>query len=187
MNLPTTLTVFRILSIPLVIGLYFTSSHWGHVFAAICFIIAAITDWLDGYLARTLKQTSRLGEFLDPVADKLIVAIVLIVLVSESPLPYLTLPAVIIVGREITVSALREWMSELGKRASVAVGMLAKIKTAIQLTAISGLLLYNQTSGVWLVWFSEITIYLAAALTLWSMFIYLRLAWPDLTLSKESQ
>ena len=182
-NLPNLLTWLRILAIPLFVGIfYFPPASLSHadqnLIATIIFTVAAITDWLDGYLARVLNQTSAFGAFLDPVADKLMVAAALIVLVSLGRLDALI--AFIIIGREITISALREWMAQIGKSKSVAVSFLGKIKTASQMIAIP-LLLYHdkigksfdpQEIGTWL-------IYLAAILTLWSMAYYLRAAIPQ--------
>ena len=182
-NLPNLLTWLRILAIPLFVGIfYFPSASLSHadqnLIATIIFTGAAITDWLDGYLARVLNQTSAFGAFLDPVADKLMVAAALIVLVHLGRLDALI--AFIIIGREITISALREWMAQIGKSKSVAVSFLGKIKTASQMIAIP-LLLYHdkigkrfdpQEIGTWL-------IYLAAILTLWSMAYYLRAAIPQ--------
>lgn len=183
MNLPNLLTWLRILAIPLFVGIFYLPATWLSPFgqnlvATIIFAGAAITDWLDGYLARTLNQTSAFGAFLDPVADKLMVAAALIVLVH---LERLDAPiALIIIGREITVSALREWMAQIGKAKSVAVSFLGKIKTASQMIAIP-LLLYHEKIGDWFdsqmvgTWL----IYLAAILTLWSMIYYLKAAIPQ--------
>ena len=187
MTLPTLITLFRILIIPVIIALYYLPYHWSHPLAAVLFAIAAISDWLDGYLARSLGQISNLGSFLDPVADKLLVGMVLIIVVSENHIPFIEIPTAIIIGREITISALREWMAELGKRASVAVTFLAKFKTTVQLVAIVFLLWFHNTTGHWVSWVGEVMLYVAAALTLWSMINYLRLAWPDLTLPREPQ
>ncbi|HRN81887.1 MAG TPA: CDP-diacylglycerol--glycerol-3-phosphate 3-phosphatidyltransferase [Nitrosomonas europaea] len=182
MNLPNFLTWLRIMAIPLFVGIFYLPTDWmspatQNLVATIVFASAALTDWLDGYLARVLNQTSAFGAFLDPVADKLMVAAALIVLVY---LDRLDAPvALIIIGREITISALREWMAQIGKSKSVAVSFLGKIKTAAQMVAIP-LLLYHdrindafdsQTAGTWL-------IYIAAILTLWSMIYYLRAAIP---------
>lgn len=134
---------------------------------------------LDGYLARTLNQTSPFGAFLDPVADKLLVAITLILLVAEKDMDYIAIPAVIIVGREIVISALREWMAELGKRASVAVSFVAKFKTIMQMIAL-GLLIVFHPERSWLGVIGLILLYLSALLTIWSMFVYLKIAWPEL-------
>jgi len=180
MNIPNTLTLLRIALIPCFIVLFWAPAAWTHLAAAAVFGLAAITDWLDGYLARKLGQTSPLGAFLDPVADKLIVAVVLILLLQRDPRIAIALPVAIIIGREITVSALREWMAALGARKTVAVSGLGKIKTTAQMIAIP-LLLYQvdlaaglnaQEIGTWL-------IYAAAFLTLWSMVYYLKAAIPQ--------
>jgi CDP-diacylglycerol--glycerol-3-phosphate 3-phosphatidyltransferase len=190
MFLPNYLTILRIILVPiLVIAFYLPIDHY-HWLAAGVFALAAVTDWLDGWLARNLGQTSKFGAFLDPVADKLIVAVSLVLLVSE--LPYLAIPSAIIIGREIIVSALREWMAELGKRTSIAVSYIAKIKTALQMIAIIFLLLlqkelfgvqfnYTVIGGI-----GYVALYIAAFLTLWSMVLYLRAAWPNFTIHSES-
>lgn len=183
LNIPILLTWLRIVLIPLMIGIYYVPDSWlfgvGRDLAAmLVFVFAAWTDWLDGYLARRWNETSAFGAFLDPVADKLVVAVALIMLVDFHRLDASI--AAIIIGREITISALREWMAQVGARKSVAVSMIGKIKTVAQMTAIP-LLLYHQPIGsvdvqhlgTWL-------IYVAAVLTLWSMVYYLRMAWPHL-------
>jgi CDP-diacylglycerol--glycerol-3-phosphate 3-phosphatidyltransferase/cardiolipin synthase len=185
-----TLTFARIIMIPLVIALFYYGQPGGKPAAAVVFILAAITDSLDGYLARRLGQTTKLGAFLDPVADKLMVAIALILLVSESPKKLtlfrfdpqmlIAITAIVIVGREITISALREWMAELGARGKVAVSSLGKLKTIFQMTGLSMMLFRKD---LWLLPVYELGLYClvaAAALTLWSMVMYLRAAWPDL-------
>jgi CDP-diacylglycerol--glycerol-3-phosphate 3-phosphatidyltransferase len=189
------LTLARILMIPLVVVLFYLPYRWSNPAAAIAFILAAITDSLDGYLARRLGQTSALGAFLDPVADKLMVATALILLVSHDspplrliefqPQTLITITAAVIVGREITISALREWMGEIGARGKVAVSKIGKLKTIFQMTGLS-LMLFR--SDVWFIPAFEIGVYClvaAAALTLWSMVVYLRAAWPDLMESRS--
>ncbi len=174
------LTVMRILLIPVFVGIYYLPSEWSNLACAIVFAAAAITDWLDGYLARRWGQVSALGAFLDPVADKLMVAVALILLVETNPTPALAVPAAIIICREITVSALREWMAELGARARVAVSVIGKFKTAAQMVAIV-LLIYNQDLwGIPILTTGFVLLYVAAVLTIWSMFVYLRAAWPNL-------
>lgn len=184
LTIPTLLTLIRIAAIPLFIVAYYLPWRWGHIIAAIIFGLACLTDWLDGYLARNLSQISRFGAFLDPVADKLLVAVTLVVVVGEIGLPYLAIPAAIIVGREIVISALREWMAEIGKRTSMTVNLMSKIKTSIQMIALILLILY-QTGDYVLLGIGALLLYLAAGLTLWSMIMYLRVAWPDLTLREE--
>ncbi|WP_207061150.1 CDP-diacylglycerol--glycerol-3-phosphate 3-phosphatidyltransferase [Motiliproteus sp. SC1-56] len=183
MNIPNLLTALRIALIPCVLGIYYLPYGWSSMAAAGVFLLAALTDWVDGYLARRLNQTTALGAFLDPVADKLIVAVALVLLVETYAEPYLTLPAVVIIGREIVISALREWMAELGKRASVAVSAVGKVKTVLQMTAIVILLAVPPHSLL-----AEVgvaTLYGAAVLTLWSMWMYLRAAWPELVEKPE--
>jgi CDP-diacylglycerol---glycerol-3-phosphate 3-phosphatidyltransferase len=147
MGIPNILTFLRIILIPVFILLFYLPFRGSHVLAAIIFIFAAMTDWLDGYLARSLGQVSRLGTFLDPVADKLIVVTALILLVGDRALPYLAIPAIVIICREIMVSSLREWMAEIGQRKRLAVTLLGKIKTTLQMLAIILLLLYKP--GAW--------------------------------------
>ena len=187
-NIPNILTMARIVAIPLFVVAYYLPYVWGNDAAAGLFILAAVTDWLDGYLARRWNQTSPFGAFLDPVADKLMVAAALILLVADSRNQVISLNpmllnvvVIIILGREITVSALREWMAELGKRSSVAVSFMGKLKTTAQMTAIPVMLVGD------LSWFGypcfrtgEILLYIAGGLTFWSMMVYLKAAWPVL-------
>jgi CDP-diacylglycerol--glycerol-3-phosphate 3-phosphatidyltransferase len=180
-NLPNLLTLFRILLIPFFVLTFYLPIPHHHFITAAIFALACLTDWLDGYLARVLKQLSSLGAFLDPVADKLIVAVALVLLVSEDSLNYLAIPAAIIICREIVVSALREWMAELGKRSSVAVSVMGKVKTTIQMLALIVLLSYQPSlSPNWLLVLGYLLLYAAAGLTLWSMLLYLRSASADL-------
>ena len=179
-NIPNLLTLLRIGLIPVIIGVFYVSASWASQLSAMIFGLAAATDWFDGYLARRLNQVSPLGAFLDPVADKLMVATVLILLVEADPTPWLSIPAVVIIGREITISALREWMAELGERTQVAVSMIGKIKTTFQMTAIIMLLYRDNLLGIPIYTLGIILLYLAVVLTLWSMLIYLRAAWPSL-------
>ena len=183
-NIPILLTWLRILLIPLMICIYYVPSAWlfgvGRDLAAmLVFVIAALTDWLDGYLARRWNETSAFGAFLDPVADKLVVATALIMLVQFGRLDAAI--AAIIIGREITISALREWMAQVGARQSVAVSMVGKVKTAAQMIAISLLLYHQSISAVDIHYIGTWLIYVAAVLTLWSMVYYLRMAWPHLS------
>ncbi len=180
-NFPTILTLGRIGLIPVFIIVFYLPVQWAHFATALIFGLASLTDWVDGYLARRLNQTSAFGAFLDPVADKLMVAVALVLLVQGDPSPWLAIPAAVIICREIAVSALREWMAEIGERAQVAVSNLGKYKTTAQMIALF-LLLYREpvgafpTSSVGLV-----LLYTAAVLTLWSMFVYMQAAWPVLT------
>jgi len=177
-NLPIALTWFRIIAIPLVVVVFYWPAPWARPAAGLLFGLAGITDYLDGYLARRLGQTSNFGAFLDPVADKLIVATALVLLVEADPRPVVAIAAAIIIGREITVSALREWMSQIGARANVAVSWLGKLKTASQIVGI-GLMLYRETFlGPSMYTLGEWLLYGAVALTLWSMVDYLRAAGP---------
>jgi CDP-diacylglycerol--glycerol-3-phosphate 3-phosphatidyltransferase len=181
MNIPLIFTASRVMLIPIVVISFYLPGY-GHMVSAIVFAIAAITDWIDGYLARSLKQVTKLGAFLDPVADKLLVAVSLVIIVGDFGSFSFTIPAAIIVSREILISALREWMAELGKRASVAVSRIAKIKTATQMGSIFILLLYKP--GIYSLgvkYFGLILLYIAAIMTLWSMVMYLKIAWQDLT------
>jgi CDP-diacylglycerol--glycerol-3-phosphate 3-phosphatidyltransferase len=187
LTVPNILTLSRLLLVPVVVILYYLPVSWAHVSAAIIFTVAAFTDWLDGYLARNLKQMTKFGAFLDPVADKLMVAVTLVLIVGELRLPFLAIPAAIIVGREIVVSALREWMAEMGKRTSIAVSMIAKIKTMAQMAALIILLLYRPGDHIVLQFLGSFLLYIAAILTLWSMIMYLKIAWPDLTYSAERE
>jgi CDP-diacylglycerol--glycerol-3-phosphate 3-phosphatidyltransferase len=185
------LTIARIVMIPLVVVCFYLPYSWGKSAAAMLFIAAAVTDSLDGYLARKLNQMSALGAFLDPVADKLMVAIALILLVSDEPFylrPFnfdphmlITITAAIIVGREITISALREWMAEMGARGKVAVSSMGKTKTIFQMTGLSMMLYRDDLLGLPVVELGVACLVTAAALTLWSMLAYLSAAWPELT------
>lgn len=181
MGIPNLLTFLRIILIPVFILLFYLPFRGSHVLAAIIFIFAAMTDWLDGYLARSLGQVSKLGTFLDPVADKLIVVTALVLLAGDNALPYLEIPAVVIICREIMVSALREWMAEIGKRTRIAVSMIGKVKTAVQMLALILLLLYKPGAWIQLAVLGYVLLYLAAFLTLWSMCLYLKVAWHDLS------
>ncbi len=183
MNLPTILTCLRIFMIPLVVIFYYLPAPWGPRVAAILFVTACITDWLDGFLARRFAQSTQLGAFLDPIADKLLVAIVLVIVVGEKLMPGLAIPAAVIVGREVAISGLREWMAEMGKRTSIAVTFVAKIKTALQMVALILLVWFTPQDPIWILWTGVILLWIAAALTLWSMTIYLKLAWPDFKMS----
>ena len=180
MNLANQLTLFRILLIPLLVIVFYLPFAWKYWLAAAIFTVAAITDWLDGYVARKYDQATPFGAFLDPVADKLMVAVALVLLVGEHATPWFAVPAAVIVGREIVISALREWMAELGKRASVAVSMVGKVKTTLQMIALILLLAIDPTLYPNWTLFGYATLYAAAVLTLWSMVIYLRAAWPEL-------
>jgi CDP-diacylglycerol--glycerol-3-phosphate 3-phosphatidyltransferase len=176
-NIPNLLTLLRMLLIPVFVLLFYAQSY---LTAAIVFAVAAITDWLDGYLARKLNQSTPFGAFLDPVADKLMVVFALVLLVEQNPHWWFSLPAVVITGREIVISALREWMAEVGKRTSVAVSYVGKIKTTMQMVAITGFLLIPEPGTGTLFILCIVLLYSAAILTLWSMLLYLRAAWPEM-------
>ncbi len=180
LNIPNLLTFLRISLIPIFVLVFYCPFHWHYEGSTLIFAIAAFTDWLDGYLARRLKQVSSLGAFLDPVADKLIVAVALVLLVHSHATIYLAIPAAIIVSREIAISALREWMAELGKRKEIAVKSIGRCKTAAQMLAIVLLLFQDPKNVGWITISGYILIDVAAILTLWSMFLYLRAAWKDL-------
>jgi len=180
-NLPNVITVARILLIPVFIVLYMVQKDWSIFAASVLFALAAITDWLDGYLARRLNQTTPFGAFLDPVADKLIVVAALIILVSYHNDPWLTLPSLVIVGREIVISALREWMAEVNDSVAVAVSYLGKIKTTLQMIALTLLLSQPVGNHSTTLQAGYVLLYLAAVMTLWSMWQYLRAAWSSLS------
>ncbi len=183
-NLPNLLTFSRILMIPVFVGAYYLPVSWNHQAAAVIFLLAALTDWLDGYLARRMELVSPLGAFLDPVADKLIVATALVLVVADNPMVWLTVSAAVIIGREITISALREWMAELGRRGVVAVSWVGKFKTAAQMTAITLLIYRHDLLGLPTYELGAGLLYVAVALTLWSMTVYLAAAWPTLSAEK---
>lgn len=176
----------RIGLIPALMTAYYLPFSWAHTLGAVLFSIGALTDWLDGYLARRLAQESNFGAFLDPVADKLMVVVALLLIVESHPAPLVTVPAVVIIGREITISALREWMALIGEQTRVQVSRVGKIKTIMQMVALIFLLQYEP---LWFLPAWEIglaLLYLAVFLTLWSMSVYLQAAWPLLRASRES-
>jgi CDP-diacylglycerol--glycerol-3-phosphate 3-phosphatidyltransferase/cardiolipin synthase len=179
-SLPNTLTIGRIIAVPLFVVLFYWGGPVGDPLAALVFILAAVTDWIDGYLARKLGVTTPLGEFLDPVADKLMVAIALILLVAHDTRPVIVVAAMVIVGREITVSALREWMAHLGARAKVKVSALGKWKTILQMVGLSLMVYRSDLLGLPIYEIGVILLVIAAILTLWSMVEYLKIAWPEL-------
>lgn len=183
LNIPNVLTWLRIVLIPLFVGIFYFEKSWvslpnQNLVATVIFTLAAVTDWLDGWLARKLNQTSAFGAFLDPVADKLMVAAALVVLLQLQRVDAIVV--LIIIGREVAISALREWMAQMGESKSIAVSFLGKLKTTLQMIAIPLLLYYDpigafdpQLIGTWL-------IYIAAAVTLISMFYYLKVALPQI-------
>ena len=179
-NLPNLLTLGRIFLVPLFVIVYVMPSEGTYFYAAALFGLAAFTDWLDGYLARRLDQTTAFGAFLDPVADKLIVVTAVVILIAHHHTLWLTLPGLVIVGREIVVSALREWMAEMNRRGVVGVGWLGRVKTVFQMVAVLVLLANPPALARPWVIVGYVLLYVAAAMTLASMVIYLRAAWPSL-------
>ena len=179
-NLPNILTLMRIALIPVFIAVYYTSWEWHNLLAAAIFGLAAATDWVDGYVARKYNQVTPFGAFLDPVADKLIVVAAMVMLLEQYSTPWFALPVVVIIGREIIISALREWMAERGYSGTVAVAMIGKVKTWVQMSAIA-LLLAARPEDQLFTQLGYVAIYFAAGLTLWSMVHYLRAAWPQLS------
>lgn len=190
LNIPNLLTWARILLIPLFVGVFYMPASWlslreAEFFATATFILAAITDWFDGWLARRLGQMSAFGAFLDPVADKLMVAAALVALVQLGRLDAVV--AFIIIGREIAISALREWMAKIGAAKSVAVSFLGKVKTTAQMVAIPLLLYYEPLGDLPTARLGTALIWAAALLTLWSMVYYLRKAWPEIAARADLQ
>lgn len=187
LTIPTMLTLLRIALVPVLVLFFYLPVAWSDLACVIVFVLAAVTDIADGYIARRTGQTSSFGAFLDPVADKIMVSTALVLLVQrqETYQVIFAIAAAIIVGREITISALREWMSEIGESALVSVSWVGKLKTGFQMTAI-GFLLYHDNMG-WLpiARIGELLLYTAAALTLWSMWTYLQAAWPALSDSRH--
>lgn len=181
MNIALILTIARIGLIPLLCLAYYFSG--GGIVSASIFALAAFTDWIDGLLARQFNMRTSFGAFLDPVADKLLVVITLVMVTSQYHSIFVTLPACVIISREIIVSSLREWMAELGKSAGMRVTFVAKIKTTVQMAALVAILLYHPSGPLWILWLGMSLMYIAVALTLWSMGQYIRIAMPDLTSS----
>jgi CDP-diacylglycerol--glycerol-3-phosphate 3-phosphatidyltransferase len=179
-NLPNILTWLRILAIPLVVILFYAPHPLADPGAGLLFAAAAITDSLDGYFARRMGLTSRLGAFLDPVADKLIVVVTLVLLVSKDPRALIVLTAAVVIGREIAISALREWMAELGHRTKVAVSAIGKYKTIVQMVGLSMMLYRHDLLFLPIYRIGIVLTLVAAVLTLVSMIMYLRAAWPEL-------
>ncbi|MEI6859423.1 MAG: CDP-diacylglycerol--glycerol-3-phosphate 3-phosphatidyltransferase [Shewanella sp.] len=177
-NIPIAITLFRLFLLPVFIGVFYFPYSWAPFAAACIFWLAAVTDALDGYAARKLKQSTRFGAFLDPVADKVMVTTALVLLVADYDNIWLTLPALFMIGREIVISALREWMAEIGKRGAVAVSWIGKYKTAAQMVAIIGLIWHPNN---FITYTAYALFYVAAVLTFWSMMNYILAAWGDLT------
>lgn len=187
MNVPNTLTLLRIALIPVFVIIFYLPFKWSNLLACLIFTLAALTDILDGYLARKLNQTSTLGEFLDPVADKLMVTVVLVLLVQQDPRILLALPAAVIIGREITISALREWMASLGARSKVSVSLYGKIKTVIQMISLILLIYKFPLYDIPVYTVGLLLLYIGVMLTLWSMVEYLISAWPKIRESLYKQ
>ena len=186
-NLPTWLTLFRVGLLPVMVAVFYLPFPGHNITAAIVFVLAALTDWLDGYLARRMKLTSAFGAFLDPVADKLMVTVTLFLLVESHPSSgwsgiVMAVTAAVIVGREISVSALREWMAEIGMSATVKVALLGKLKTIMQMVALVVLIVQHEkeATALRLYHIGEGLLVIAGVLTIWSGFYYLRAAWPIL-------
>lgn len=175
-NLPTVLTLMRIVLLPVLVAVFYLPYDWARPVAAVLFIIGGLTDWLDGYLARKWQQESHFGAFLDPVADKLMVMTALVLVVEATASWVITVPAIVIIGREITISALREWMAEIGQRANVAVSIWGKLKTTAQIVALVVLLYESPLFGIDLWPFGITLLYVAATLTIWSMIQYMQAA-----------
>lgn len=183
-TIPNIITFIRVLLIPVFLVVYYLDWKWAHQMAAFIFWVAAITDWFDGYLARKLKQSTPFGAFLDPVADKLIVAAALLMITHSYNTAYITVPAILLMSREIYVSALREWMGQQGKSDTVKVSFMGKAKTTAQMLALIGLLSELEVfMGVTIYWVTlgYILLYFAAVLSVWSMVTYTIAAWKDLS------
>jgi CDP-diacylglycerol--glycerol-3-phosphate 3-phosphatidyltransferase/cardiolipin synthase len=187
LNLANLLTLFRIAAIPAIVVCFYSTLPNARPIAGILFGVAAVTDFADGWVARKFAQTSSFGEFLDPVADKLMVAIVLVMLVQSDPDWYVDIIAMIIIGREITVSALREWMATIGERANVRVSVAGKIKTTLQMFGIAFMVFQSSLLGIDIYVVGFVLLVAAAGMTLWSMMIYLRAAWPFIAIEVKSQ
>jgi len=182
LTLPTMLTLFRIGLLPVMVVVFYAPFKGANVAAALIFLAAALTDWLDGYIARRYNMGSAFGAFLDPVADKLMVAVTLFLIVQENPTPLMAITSAVIVGREITISALREWMAQIG--AHVRVAALGKLKTIMQIIAIEVLLYQHDLEGLRLFHVGESLLVIAAGLTIASALMYLRAAWPALRVKR---
>ncbi|NKI35477.1 CDP-diacylglycerol--glycerol-3-phosphate 3-phosphatidyltransferase [Wenzhouxiangella sp. XN79A] len=185
LNLPTVLTLLRIVIIPVLVVVFYLPYGWSNEVVVGLFIAAGITDWADGWIARRYEMMSPFGAFLDPVADKLLVAVALVLIVQKHPEILLALAAAIILGREITISALREWMAEIGQRARVRVSAVGKSKTVFQMVAIGFLLYGEPLLDLPVMTIGRVLLVIAAGLTIWSMVIYLRSAWPAITAERS--
>ena len=181
LNIPTLLTLTRIALIPILAIFFYIPWEYSNIATTFIFIVAGVTDWLDGYLARKMQVETKFGAFLDPVADKIMVAFVLVLLVQVESSIWMTLPAAVIIGREITISSLREWMAQIGQHATVKVSQIGKWKTTAQMIAIGCLLYSEEFVGVSMQLFGLGMLYIAAILTLWSMMSYLKVAYSSMT------
>ena len=179
-TIPTWLTMFRIITIPVMVAAFYWPHPQGHIITTAVFVMGALTDWLDGWIARRFNMGSAFGAFLDPVAYKLAVAITLFIIVQRHHTVYMALLAAVIVGREITISALREWMAQIGAHGLVKVAVLGKIKTIFQMVALGCLLFQEDLFGLPIFLIGQSLLTIAAALTLWSGADYLRAAWPSM-------
>ena len=180
-TLPTAITLFRVALIPLFVLVFYLPFSWANIAATSIFIVAAFSDWVDGYLARSMKQESVFGAFLDPVADKLMVVVIIVLLVEAHPSIYVSLPSVVIVAREISISALREWMAQLGSSTTLKVSFIGKTKTVSQMLALGFMIFSEPLYGIPIFQIGLVIYYFAALLTIVSMAIYLRAAWPVIT------
>jgi CDP-diacylglycerol--glycerol-3-phosphate 3-phosphatidyltransferase/cardiolipin synthase len=185
LNLANFLTLLRIAAIPVVVLCFYSPLDYARPIAAVLFGLAAVTDIIDGWVARRFGQMSRFGEFLDPVADKLMVAIVLVMLVQAESGWFEDIIAMIIIGREITISALREWMATIGERANVKVDITGKIKTTLQMFGIAFMVYQNDLFGLPIYTIGFVLLVLAAVMTIWSMIVYLRAAWPFIATDQD--
>ena len=180
-TLPTAITLFRIALIPLFVLIFYLPFGWSNIVATAIFAFASLTDWIDGYLARSMQQESSFGAFLDPVADKLMVVVVIVLLVEAHPSIFVALPSIVIVAREISISALREWMAQIGSSATVKVSWIGKSKTLLQMVALGFMIFSEPLMGLPIFQIGLVIYYLAAFLTLVSMVNYLHAAWPVIT------
>lgn len=187
MTAPLILTLLRIVLIPVLVLFFYLPYHWANLASVIVFTSAALTDWLDGYVARRTGQLTRFGAFLDPVADKLMVATALVLLIQQHPTVVFALAGAIIIGREIAISALREWMAEIGERGLVTVTIVGKLKTIFQMTAIAFLLYREDIFQIPIAFLGEMLLYISAGLTLWSAWVYLHSAWPAMSRNQQPQ
>ncbi len=185
-TVPNILTLLRIALVPVLVLFFYLPYHWSNMACVVIFVLAAITDIADGVIARKTGQTSRFGAFLDPVADKIMVSTALVLLVQRQDTyqAVFAVAAAIIIGREITISALREWMSEIGESALVSVSWIGKLKTIFQMTAISFLFYHDNMWWIPIKPIGELLLYTSAALTLWSMWAYVKAAWPAMSDSR---